>query len=146
MPRGKLTDKQIKYTELVAEGKDPLDAAVEAGYLPKLKHQTLAILKSNKRVNERIEILKGDVLDDETKIASRTEREAFWTKMMTDPKNSGSIRLEASKLLGKAQGDFIDLKQIDTNVKTKPIIVIPNMTPDQWEKYWETEYTKGEES
>ena len=146
MPRGKLTDKQIKYTELVAEGKDPLDAAVEAGYLPKFKHQTLAILKSNKRVNERIEILKGDVLDDDTKIASRTEREAFWTRMMTDPKNSGSIRLEASKLLGKAQGDFIDLKQIDTNVKTKPIIVIPNMTPDQWEKYWETEYTKGEES
>lgn len=146
MPRGKLTDKQIKYTELVAEGKDPLDAAVEAGYLPKFKHQTLNILKSNKRVNERIEILKGDVLDDETKIASRTEREAFWTKMMTDPKNSGSIRLEASKLLGKAQGDFIDLKQIDTNVKTKPIIVIPNMTPDQWEQYWETEYVKGEES
>ena len=144
MPRGKLTDKQIKYTELVAEGKDPLDAAVEAGYLPKFKHQTLNILKSNKRVNERIEILKGDVLDDDTKIASRTEREAFWTKMMTDPKNSGSIRLEASKLLGKAQGDFIDLKQIDTNVKTKPIIVIPNMTPDQWEKYWETEYDKGE--
>ena len=144
MPRGKLTDKQIKYTELVAEGKDPLDAAVEAGYLPKFKHQTLAILKSNKRVNERIEILKGDVLDDDTKIASRTEREAFWTRMMTDPKNSGSIRLEASKLLGKAQGDFIDLKQIDTNVKTKPIIVIPNMTPDQWEQYWETEYIKGE--
>ena len=144
MPRGKLTDKQIKYTELVAEGKDPLDAAVEAGYLPKFKHQTLNILKSNKRVNERIEILKGDVLDDETKIASRTEREAFWTKMMTDPKNSGSIRLEASKLLGKAQGDFIDLKQIDTNVKKKPIIGIPNMTPDQSERDWETEYDKGE--
>lgn len=146
MPRGKLTDKQIRYTELVSEGKDPLEATIEAGYLPKFKHQTLAILKANKRVNERIEILKNGVLENDSKIASRSEREIFWTKMMDDPKNSGSIRLEASKLLGKAQGDFIDLKQIDTNVKTKPMIVIPSLTPEEWEKYWETEYTKGEES
>lgn len=142
MPRGKLTDKQIKYTELVANGMDELEAAVEAGYLPKFKHQTLSKLKVNNRINERIVLLKNEDNEEQTKVASRADRESFWTKMMMDPKNSGAIRLEASKLLGKAHGDFIDLKQIDTNIKTKPVIVIPNMTPEQWETYWETENTK----
>ena len=142
MPRGALTPKQIKFSELVADGMDELEAAVQAGYLPKFKHQTLAKLKCNERINERIDLLKNETAEELTKIASRDEREVFWTKMMMDPKNSGSIRLEASKLLGKAQGDFIDLKQIDTNIKTKPVIVIPSMTPNEWEKYWETEYSK----
>ena len=98
MPRGALTPKQIKYSELVANGIEPIDAAVQAGYLPKFKHQTLAKLKCNERINERVDLLKNKTAEELTKVASRDEREVFWTKMMMDPKNSGSIRLEASKL------------------------------------------------
>lgn len=135
MPRGQLTEKQVKFSELVASGVDELKAVLECGYTEKSMYQNLYKLRNNKRVQERIEFLNQEIKDNET--ASREDRETFWTKMMNDPENSGNVRLEASKLLGKAQGDFIDRKQINTEFSNKPIVVIPEISPEDWEKYWE---------
>lgn len=40
-------------------------------------------------------------------IASREERQAFWTKVMQDEDGSMFDRLKASELLGKSDGDFL---------------------------------------
>lgn len=42
------------------------------------------------------------------KIATRSERQEFWTEVMTDAKNDMKHRLKASELLGKSQADFVD--------------------------------------
>ena len=134
MPRGRLTDKQLKYTQLVASGMDEALAIHEAGYTSNARVAKCR-LRQNKRVQERIAMLKQEKKASE--VANRADREAFWTSMMNDPKNSGNVRLEASKLLGKAQGDFIDRSKVETEIKVKPVVMIPDMSPEMWEQYWE---------
>lgn len=77
MPRGKLTDTQIKYTELVAGGMNETLAVVEAGYSPDKKRQALYKLRRNERVQGRIKMLKENI--NKKNIATREEREIFWT-------------------------------------------------------------------
>jgi len=137
MPRGKLSDKQIKYSQLVASGMEENLAVIEAGYIEEFKWQSLNKLKNNKRISARIEMLKSGEHLSVDEVASRADREAFWTSMMNDPKNSGNVRLEASKLLGKAQGDFIDRREVDTTIRNEPVVLIPKISPEDWESFWE---------
>jgi hypothetical protein len=110
-------------------------AVIEAGYKPETKDQALYKLRNHKRVQERIAMLKGE--ESPNKVASRADREAFWTQMMCDPKNSANVRLEASKLLGKAHGDFLDRSKVETEVKSNSVVVLPGYTPEQYKEYWE---------
>ena len=43
------------------------------------------------------------------RIATRQERQRFWTRTMTDESVSMGDRLRASELLGKSEADFIDV-------------------------------------
>ncbi len=135
MPRGRLTSNQTRFTQLVASGMDEADAVNEAGYKTDNIHQILYKLNRNKRVQARIDMLRNKSKVDD--VADRGDREAFWTSMMNDPANSGSVRLEASKLLGKAQGDFVIVQKVETDVKVNPVMVIPEVSPEEWEKHWE---------
>ena len=135
MARGRLTKYQVRFTQLVASGMDDNLAVIEAGYSSRAVKQNLYLLRRNKRVQERIRMLIKTKQSD--KIASRNDREAFWTDMMNDPQNSGGVRLEASKLLGKAQGDFIIKTELDADIKSNPVVVMPELNPEEWEKYWE---------
>jgi len=42
-------------------------------------------------------------------IATRQERQKFWTAMMNDESQNTSDRLRASELLGRSEADFIDV-------------------------------------
>lgn len=101
-----LTEKQRRFCEAFAEnGGRAVPAAEEAGY--SRPDPEGARLLGNARVKAALERLRLSTTSQ--KIATREERQAFWTAMMRgeepgEPKD----RLKASELLGKSQGDFIE--------------------------------------
>lgn len=46
-------------------------------------------------------------------VATREERQKFWTSFMHDEKKADAIRLRGSELLGKSQGDFVEHHVLD---------------------------------
>lgn len=46
-------------------------------------------------------------------IASREERQAFWTSVMRDKKEAMSNRLKAADSLGRSEADFVDRMQLE---------------------------------
>lgn len=134
MKIGKLSVLQLKYCRLVADGTKEIDAVLIAGYSPRSRYATLQKLKTSPRIKEQIALFINSRTDKD--IADREDREKFWTGIMNDPSHTCGMRLEASKLLGKAQGDFIIIKKVDTSAG-KPIVILPNSSPAEWEKYWE---------
>ena len=137
MGTGRLTARQLKYARLVADGMSEKDAVLEAGYSPVSRKQTLLNLRDNPRVQEQIHYYKSHQGEpEELVIADSEDRQRLWTAIMNDPSFSGNIRLEASKLLGKAQGDFTITKKVEHSSE-KPIIFIPKASPKEWEEFWE---------
>ncbi len=57
-------------------------------------------------------------VDFASKVATREERQAYWTDVMRDETQPTVVRLKAAELLGKSQCDFVDKHIIDANVKT----------------------------
>ena len=134
MPRGKLTPRQVKFAELVASGMDERDATIEAGYDPEYVKQNCDKLRFNPRIQEMIEELQKVRSTD---IADEEEIMMFWTGNMRNPRLSFAQRTENSRLLGKAKQMFVQKQEIDAKVKQAPVMVVPAMTPDKWEEYWE---------
>ena len=66
------------------------------------------------------EILKGH-------IASRKERQVFWTQTMLDEKQEMSTRLRASELLGKSFGDFVERKELGFKSEGFAVIATPEV-------------------
>lgn len=102
MDEYKFTTKQRLFIE--AYDGNATQAAIKAGYSKKTAH---AIGKENlhkppialairERQNKIIQPL----------IATREDRQKFWTSVQNDPKASMSDRLRASELLGKSVADF----------------------------------------
>ncbi len=129
-----LTPRQITYCTLVADGAKEEAALLEAGYSAKTKASILKALRRNKRISDKIRQLQG--LREMKPIADREDREKLWTLIMNDPTYPAGVRLEASKLLGKAQGDFTISKKIEHSVGN-PVVKMPNSSPEEWERYWE---------
>lgn len=106
-----LTVKQTRFCEAYASnGGNAMQAAISSGYSKKSAgiagHQN--IKKPN--ILQAIEKLR----QTETKlvIATREERQAFWTEIMKAADEATKDRLKASELLGRSQGDFFDRQNI----------------------------------
>jgi hypothetical protein len=134
MPSRDLTPGQIKYAELVAGGMDERDAVTGAGYDPNYIKQNLNRLKFNPRIQELIEELQTV---RNTDIADEEEIMMFWTNNMRNPTLSFAQRTENSRLLGKSKQMFVQRQEIDAKVKQEPVMLVPAITPQQWEEYWE---------
>ena len=50
-------------------------------------------------------------------IASREQRQEFWTRTMLDDSQEMQHRLKAAELLGRSEGDFMEKLQIDGSVE-----------------------------
>jgi len=95
----KLTDKQQKFIDCY-DG-DTKKAATKA----KISYQYA------RRLATRSNILKAirNRIDTEIRpsmIATRLERQKFWSDVMKDDQNSMKDRLKASELMGKSEMDF----------------------------------------
>jgi phage terminase small subunit len=66
-------------------------------------------------------------------VADLEERMEFWTAMMRNTEEHSGMRLQASKLLGSACGDFIFKQEIDT--KGSPaVLMVPFISEEEWRK------------
>jgi phage terminase small subunit len=104
-----LTEKQRRFCEAYsANGGNALDAARKSGYSFPEKQATR--LLDNVGIRSALEKLR--LQTTKNAIATREERQAFWSKVMNDQVEDMSSRLRASELLGKSQADFIERKEI----------------------------------
>ena len=103
----KLTVKQERFINIYSG--NATEAAIQAGYSPKTAY---AIGQENLRKPEIWQAIQGRISKFDVKeIATREERQRFWTTTMNDSTASMSDRLRASELLGKSQADFTEIHE-----------------------------------
>jgi len=116
-----LTEKQRRFCEAFAEnGGNAFAAARAAGYRKPKQQGSENLEKPG--IRAAIDAMRKE--QTTKSIATREERQSFWTAMMRgeepgEPKD----RLKASELLGKSQADFIDRKEI-TGANGGPVAVV----------------------
>lgn len=122
----KLTSKQLKF--IAAYDGNGTKAARLAGY--KGNDKTLAeVAKENLRKPLiASEIKKRQIAEATPLIASRQQRQAFWTEVQGDETLPMMVRLRASELLGKSEADFTEKTQISGSLDTavKVVITLPD--------------------
>lgn len=102
---GLTTERQRKFCEAFsANGGNAFAAAREAGYA-KPKQEGRRLLE-NAGIASAIEALRQATTN--AAIATREERQAFWTEVMKSTNEAMRDRLKASDLLGRSQADFIE--------------------------------------
>lgn len=55
-------------------------------------------------------------------IATREERQAFWTAVLLDVSEAMAMRLKASELLGKSQADFLDRVEVTGKLTLEQLV------------------------
>lgn len=109
----KLTPKQQRFVEAYVG--NATDAARIAGYagddatLGQVGYENMKRPEIVQAIKERrAPVLRAEAKALKPIIATRADREKFWTDMMMDEERSGFERLKASELLGRANADFTD--------------------------------------
>ena len=93
------------------------DTARKAGYtgsdnaLGKTAYDLLRLPKILKAIAKRTDNVK-DRNGQAKKIATREDRQNFWTETMTGKETDMKDRLKASELLGRSQADFTEKVQV----------------------------------
>jgi len=106
MPRDErgLTPKQAAFVD--AYKGNATEAALAAGYSA---HTAAFIGAENLKKPQILECIKNrQDSESRSRIATRHERQAFWTEVMQNANEEMSARLRASELLGKSECDFIE--------------------------------------
>ena len=116
----KLSAKQQKFVE--AYDGNSTKAALAAGYSKKTARNIGCENLTKPYILEAIE--KRGFKDKEKRIATREERQKFWTDVMYDEEEDMKNRLKAAELLGKSDADFIHKVEISG----KPTVVIKDLT------------------
>ena len=81
-------------------------AAIEAGYGEKWAASNIDKLLKNTEIQAAIQNREKERTD--SMIATREERQQFWTAIMRDEEVDLRDRLRATELLGKSEGDFLE--------------------------------------
>jgi phage terminase small subunit len=63
------------------------------------------------------------------RIATREERQAFWTETMCNPKLELAQRLRASELLGKSNADFIERVEVAGKLTLEQLVLAARKKP-----------------
>ena len=97
-----LTEKQLKF--IAAFNGNAMEAAEIAGYSNPMQ----AGGRLMKHADICRSIKERQIQEAQPLIASRQDRQKFWTETMYDEDLEFPHRLKASELLGKSEGDFLD--------------------------------------
>ena len=108
MAKDKLTAKQRRFVE--AYDGNATQAAIAAGYSQKIARQ-MGQVNMTKRVI-LAEIKSRETVRCTPLIASRAERQQFWSSVMRDKQQQMRDRLKAAELLGKSEADFVERQEI----------------------------------
>lgn len=117
-----LTQKQQRFIEYY-DG-NGTEAARKAGYVG--DDTVLAqVASENLRkpyIKEALENRNKTIMAET--IASRTNRQEFWSGIMWDTDQDIKDRLKASELLGRSEGDFIDRKEKGNDLTLEDLIIM----------------------
>ena len=104
----KLTTRQRRFVE--AYDGNATQAAIAAGYSEK----TARFMGRENLTKPYIlaEIKARETIRSTPLIASRAERQQFWSSVMRDKGQQMRDRLKAAELLGKSETDFIERQEI----------------------------------
>jgi phage terminase small subunit len=131
MTERKLTSKQRKFAEVYAG--NGTAAARAAGYRGS-DNVMAQIARRNLRIPELAQVIRlREVEEFRPAVLSRHERQLFWSQVAMDKTESIAVRLRASELLGKSEGDFVERVEATTTV-TLEQLVLASFAPagDQW--------------
>ena len=107
-----LTVKQQRFVECY-DG-NATQSALQAGYSPR----TAAFIGAEnlKKPQIKAAIAERESAASSVRVATRIERQAFWTRIMDDEEVDLRDRLRASELLGKSECDFVEKIALDAKV------------------------------
>ena len=88
-------------------------AAELAGYSPKTAYAQGSRLLKNAEIRQAIDARQ----ETDPKVATRAERQEFWTWVMHDPAVPWKDRLRASELLGRSCADFLDRLKVEHSLE-----------------------------
>ena len=114
MDKKKLTTKQQRFVDFY-DG-NATEACRKAGY--KGNENTLNQMANKLVRNGKIKtaIEKREKLSNKRIIMDRESRQELWTMIALDVNERTDIRLRASELLGKSEGDFIDRHELSGSI------------------------------
>lgn len=112
----KLTAKQQIFVMEYLNDCNATQAAIRAGYSSRTAY---SIGQENLKKPEIRQAIDTAMKERRSKlIATREQRQEFWTAVMTDTEQDMRSRLRASELLAKSEGDFTEKVQVqDTSVQ-----------------------------
>jgi phage terminase small subunit len=113
MAKKELNAMQQKF--VAAYAGNATEAAKIAGY----RHPGQQGERLLKKVEIAEAIKKRQEKESRPLIATRQERQRFWTETMQDADRDMKDRLKASELLGKSEADFTDKVQHDGSIEIK---------------------------
>ena len=99
-----LTAKQQRFVS--AYNGNATEAMIAAGYSAKSAASNVDKILKNTEIQAAIQ--NREKARNSAAIATREERQSFWTAILRDPEAELRDRLRASELLGKSEGDFLD--------------------------------------
>ena len=104
-----LTTKMRAFVEAYCG--NATEAALEAGYSPKTAYSQGQRLLKNVEVKAAIAARQAPA--SSARIATREERQSFWTHVMRDPDEDMRNRLKAAELLGRSECDFVEKVELN---------------------------------
>lgn len=109
-----MTPKQERFVAEYLLDMNATAAAIRAGYSRK---SASAIGNENLRKPEISEAIKKALREtNDALIASREERQRFWTEILRNEEEDMKHRLKASELLGKSFCDFSERREVQAEV------------------------------
>lgn len=118
MADGKLTAKQQAFVDAYAG--NATAAAMAAGYSPKTARSQGQRLLTNDDIKDAIKARETQRIAPA--IATRQERQEFWTSVLRDENEAMKDRLKAAELLGKSEGDFLERVEMDMTLSPAAIL------------------------
>ena len=112
MADGKLTARQQAFVEAYAG--NATAAALAAGYSERSARSQVQRLLTNDDIQDAIKAREAQRLAPT--IATRQERQEFWTSVLRNEDEAMKDRLKAAELLGKSEGDFLERVEMDQTV------------------------------
>ena len=128
MPR-ELTAKQRRFAE-VYDG-NGTKAARLAGYSGSDNTLAQAARELLRNPQIRAAIQAREKVDIGPAVATREQRQEFWTSVMVNPERAMKDRLKASELLGRSQADFTDKLHVDGTITLEQLIAAASKKPEQ---------------
>lgn len=123
--KSSLTLKQRRFVEYY--NGNATQAAIKAGYSKNYTNSDAFKLLQKPAIIKAI--TDREKFNQSSHIATRKERQQFWSNIMKDEEIPIVSRLRASELLGKSEGDFLDRSEVELNIETG-VIRLPELKPE----------------